>query len=254
MTSGYHASVPDASDFELQRAIWRRGLADDDLLREQALQLHIDADRHHFGYQWEWCGVPIIRWPDDIVLFQEVFWSLRPGAIIETGVARGGSVVLSASLAAMHGGNSAVLGMDIAIHPHTRKKIDATPFGSAITLWEGDTASTEAQRVIAEFVQAHSPDRPVLLVLDSNHTHEHVLAELTGLTPALPTGSLVMVADTIVENMPDDYYPDRPWGRGDNPATAIQQFLAQDSSFVLDPRYSRRGILTEFRDGVLCKV
>ncbi len=253
MTSRYHACVPNASDFEAQRAIWRSDIALDAPLREQALQLQLEADKHHFGYQWEWFGVPIIRLPDDIVLFQEVYWTLRPGTIIETGVARGGSVVLSASLAAMSGGSTRVLGMDIAIHPHTREKIDQTPFGPAITLWEGDPASAEAQRVAAEFIRTNSPHRPTLLVLDSNHTHEHVLAELTGLTPTLPAGSIVMVADTIIEDMPENYYPDRPWGRGNNPATAVQQFLNESHSFELDTRYSRRGLLTEFRDGVLRK-
>lgn len=222
-------------------------------LRRQALSLHEAADSRRFGYQWEWLGTPIIRWPEDIVLFQEVIFTLRPTSIVETGIARGGSVLLSASLMEMCGLKSRVLGIDIAIHDHARSAVATSRFASDVQLWEGDSASGKAREVVEKFIES-APSGPTLMVLDSNHTERHVLAELEGLATLLTTGSVVAVADTIVEFMPDGHYQGRPWGPGNSPLSAVQKFLETHDEFRDLQDWSRRGLLTEFRDGFIVRV
>lgn len=243
--------VPETSEFASLRSEWRGALGRDQSLRQQAVDLQQRADDHHYTYTWEWLGVPIIRLPDDIVLLQEMFWAYRPQRVVETGVARGGSMLLDASLMKMCGNQPAVLGVDIKIFPHTRDALGGHPAAEGITLLEADSTSETARKAAEMFLE--NSDR-ALLVLDSNHTHEHVLRELRLLAPLLPVGGFVLVADTLIEEFPQAYYGNRPWDRGNNPATALQEFLAERSDFVLDESWSRRALVTEFRDGIIRKT
>lgn len=251
-SKSYDQAVPDASEFQNSRAKWREDLGSDETLRSHAIELVVESNRHNFGYQWEWCGVPIIRHPDDIVLQQEIMWKLNPVRVIETGVARGGSLVLSASLMAMTEISPRVLGLDIQILPHAIEALSPWTSNSQVELFEGDSASNLAVTRVKEFLDGVAS--PCLLILDSNHTHDHVLRELMALAPQMPKGSMVIVADTIVEEMPDNYYPNRPWGKGNNPYTATVEFLKSNHDFELDTRWSRRSLLGECRDGILRRV
>jgi cephalosporin hydroxylase len=248
----YDQSVPDANEFLDTREKWRTELADDELLRSHAIELVVESNKHNYGYQWEWCGVPIIRHPDDIVLQQEIMWNLKPTRVIETGVARGGSLVLSASLMSMIGTVPRVLGLDIQILPHAHGSLKRWTDEGGIELFEGDSTSDAAVSRVKTFI--NNVSEPCLLILDSNHSHEHVLCELNSLAPLLPIGSIVIVADTIVEEMPENYYTNRPWGRGDNPYSATQRFLQINRNFEMDLRWSRRSLLGECRDGVLMRT
>jgi cephalosporin hydroxylase len=247
----YDQSVPDANEFLGTREKWRTELAADELLRSRAIELVVESNKHNYGYQWEWCGVPIIRHPDDIVLQQEIMWNLKPTRVIETGVARGGSLVLSASLMSMIGTAPRVLGLDIQILPHALGSLKRWTDDGSIELFEGDSTSDAAVSRVKTFI--NNASEPCLLILDSNHSHEHVLSELNSLAPLLPKGSITIVADTIVEEMPENYYPNRPWGRGNNPYTAAQRFLEFDENFEMDSRWARRSLLGECRDGVLIR-
>jgi cephalosporin hydroxylase len=240
--------VPDADEYAAARDEWRRGLADDAGIRSEAVALQVAAERHCYTYLWEWAGVPIIRLPDDIMIAQEVFWSYRPQRVVETGVARGGSMLLDASLMAMTGEQPAVLGIDHKLYPHTTSALAVHPLGRGVELVEADSTSQDAIDRARAFLG--SAERAVL-VLDSNHTHDHVLAELRALAPLLPVGGLVMVADTLVEEFPADHFDGRPWGRGDNPLTAVRAFLAESSDFAAAPEWGRRALMSEFRDGIL---
>ena len=247
-----HGQYVETSDeFTRKRQGWRTSLAADEGLRESAVQLQVAADEHHYGYQWEWAGVPIIRLADDIMLAQELFWSYRPQRVIETGVARGGSMILDASLMSLAGEEPAVLGIDICIYAHTHTALNAHPLARGITLLEADSTSTTASQHAEAFLDAC--DRAVV-ILDSNHTHDHVLAELRALAPLLPVGGFVLVADTLVEEFPDGHYANRPWGPGNNPMTAVRQFLAEDKRFALANDWARRALVSEFRDGILQRV
>ena len=220
-------------------------------LRLAALELQSRAEAYSFGYQQEWCGVPVIRLPDDIVILQEIIWHSRPRFIVETGVARGGSLVLSASLMAMAQVPPRVLGLDIQILEHARRALAESPFAPSIDIWEGDSVGEEAKICVESFIRETKGTGPGLLVLDSDHSHAHVLEELRNHTPALPVGSLVLVADTLIEEFPPGHYPDRPWDQGNNPLTAVRAFLAEDSDYRVSEKWCRRGLLTEFRDGII---
>ena len=248
----YDQSVPDANEFLDTREKWRTELGADELLRSHAIELVVESNKHNYGYQWEWCGVPIIRHPDDIVLQQEIMWNLKPTRVIETGVARGGSLVLSASLMSIIGTVPRVLGLDIQILPHAYGSLKRWTDEGGIELFEGDSTSDAAISRVKTFI--NNVSEPCLLILDSNHSHEHVLRELNSLAPLLSIGSIVIVADTIVEEMPENYYPNRPWARGNNPYTAAQQFLQLNRNFEMDLSWSRRSLLGECRDGILRRI
>lgn len=240
--------VPESSEFAQQREQWRGSLGADQALRQQAVDLQARADEHHYTYTWEWLGVPVIRLPDDVMVLQQLFWAYRPQRVVETGVARGGSMLLDTSLMQLCGEKPAVLGIDIKIFPHTTAALHDHPAAEGVELLEADSTSDVARDAARRFLAG--ADRAVL-VLDSNHTHAHVLAELRLLAPLLPVGGFVLVADTLIEEFPSGHYANRPWDRGNNPATAARAFLAENSDFELDQDWSRRALVTEFRDGVL---
>lgn len=248
----YGQQIPDANEFNRVREAWRTLIGVDDALRSQAVELVIASNKYNYGYQWEWCGVPIIRHPDDIVLQQEIMWKIRPTRVVESGVARGGSLVLSASLMSIIGMTPKVLGIDIQILPHTLESLHFWIEQKSIELFEHDSISRSANLRVSEFLA--DSQGPVLLVLDSNHSHTHVLGELNSLAPLLPVNSVIIVADTIIEEMPVDYYSNRPWGRSNNPYSAVQAFLKSNSDFELDQSWCRRSLTGEFRDGVLRRI
>lgn len=243
--------VPDGEEYAAERVRWRRGLAVDQALRDQAIDLQVAAARHQYTYVWEWAGVPIIRLPDDIMVAQELFWDYRPQRVVETGVARGGSMLLDASLMAMTGEAPAVLGIDHLLYPHTTTALSDHPLGGGVRLLEADATSDEAVDAAREFVG--DAERAVL-ILDSNHTHDHVLGELRALAPLLPIGGVVMVADTLVEEFPEDQFAGRPWGRGNNPMTAVRSFLSESTDFAPATEWGRRALVSEFRDGILRRI
>lgn len=249
--ANYAGHIPDDSEFRNMRENWINRMGESNALREQAIALSIASSKFNYGYQWEWCGVPIIRHPDDIVLQQEIMWSLKPSRVIETGVARGGSLVLSSSLMKILGKESKVLGIDIEIHQHALDSLKSWTENGDISLFEADSTSKHAQESVSAFVNGETD--PALLILDSNHTHSHVLDELLTYSDLLPINSIIMVADTIVEEMPEDFYPNRPWGRGNNPMTAVREFLLTSSDWSLDSKWSRRSLLGECRDGIIVK-
>lgn len=255
MVVGIHGDeIPNAAVFELSRQSDIKQMGDDDALRSDALQLQKKAERFRYTYQQKWCGVPVVRLPDDIIVFQELVTSLRPAFIAETGVARGGSLVLSASLMEMAGLTPRVLGVDIQILEHARTAISECRWRDRITLIESDSASSASVHALRSFILRTPVNGPGILVLDSNHTFDHVLSELRALAPLMPPQSLILVADTLIEELGLDSFVDRPWGPGNNPLTAVNQFLVEDEKWRRSPYWSRRGLLTEFRDGVLERV
>lgn len=243
--------VPGADAFATSRTGWRAGMAADAALRQQAVDLQVCADQHRYTYSWEWLGVPVIRLPDDIMVLQELFWQYRPERIVETGVARGGSMLLNASLMRLCDKDPAVLGIDLQIFAHTTAALAEHPMSQGVTLLEADSTSERAVEAARAFL---APADRAVLVLDSNHTHDHVLAELRVLAPLLPIGGMVLVADTLIEEFPAGYVQNRPWDRGNSPATAAREFLAENDDFELAGDWSRRALLTEFRDGILRRV
>lgn len=201
---------------------------------------------HRYSYNFSWLGVPIIQYPQDIVALQELVWADRPDLIIETGVAHGGSTVFFASMLELLGGGT-VVAIDIDIRPHNRAAIESHPLAKRIVLVEG--SSTDAGIVATVADHAREAGR-VMVVLDSNHTHEHVARELELYSPFVKRGSHLAVLDTIVERLPGPF-PGRPWGPGNSPGSAVEAFLAKNDRFVVDAEVNDKLLITVAPGGYL---
>ena len=219
-----------------------------------------------YSYNWFWMGRPIIQYPQDICAMQELVWRVRPDVIVETGIAHGGSLVLSASLLAMLDLCDAteagvaldparpqrrVVGVDVDIRPHNSTAIEAHPMAKRITMVQGSSIDPG---VVAQVQAAVGAAKTVLVCLDSNHTHEHVLAELEAYGPMVSVGSYCVVFDTVIENLPHATYADRPWGVGDNPMTALRAYLDSDPGFVIDRDMDARLQISVASNGYLRRV
>jgi cephalosporin hydroxylase len=211
--------------------------------------------RKKYVYNYEWMGRPIIQSPVDIVAMQEIIWAVQPDLIIETGIAHGGSLIFSASMleliSASGGCEGEVLGIDIDIRAHNRRAIEEHPMSKRITMIEGSSISLD---IIAEVRERAKGKRRILVCLDSNHTHDHVFSELEAYAPLVTKGSYCVVFDTFVDDMPADLFPDRPWGPGNNPKTAVKEYLKRDGTFEVDTRFTDKLLLTVAPYGFLKRV
>jgi cephalosporin hydroxylase len=183
-----------------------------------------------YSYNFTWLGRPIIQYPQDIIALQEIVWRTRPELVIETGIAHGGSLVLFASMMELLGGDGRVLGIDIEIRPHNRAAIAAHPLAARIDMIEGSSIDPK----IAAEAASRAAGKRTMVVLDSNHTKDHVAAELSAYAPLVSVGCYLVVLDTIVEDMPEAFFSDRPWGPGNSPKSAVHEFLAADDRFAVD--------------------
>jgi cephalosporin hydroxylase len=240
----------DRSQFERERREAAERMAADEGLAADALALNAAADRHDWSYQWSWLGLPVIQLPPDIVALQEVIWETRPQLVIETGIARGGSLVLYASILELIGEGD-VLGIDVDIRPHNRSAIEEHPLARRIRMVEGSSLD---KAVVAEARRAADEVERTMVVLDSNHTHEHVLAELQVYGPLVTVGQFLVVADTFVEQIPEQRHRPRPWGQGDNPGTALRAWLKEVDGFEPDPFVNAKLLLTASPGGYLRRV
>ena len=228
----------------------------DSLLSEATKEWRGRARKHRYTYHFSWLGRPIIQYPQDIVAMQELIWSIKPDLIIETGIAHGGSLILSASILELNaacGGapNAQVLGVDIDIRPHNRAAIEAHPLSRRISMLQGSSTSAE----IVEEVKAKAKGRQrVLVFLDSSHTHDHVLAELHAYAPLTSAGSYCVVFDTSIEDAPAEAFADRPWGPGNNPKTAVREFLKSHPAFEIDEQIHNKLLITVAPDGYLKRI
>ena len=226
----------------------------------------LEAMSERYVYNFDWMGRPIIQYPQDIVAMQEIVWATRPDVIIETGIAHGGSLALSASLlalldvaeAAQNGSvfdprrpKRKVIGVDIDIRAHNRALIEAHPLANTMELIEG--SSTDATTL--DQVKTLIPDDArVMVCLDSNHTHDHVLAELNLYAPLVSPGLYCVVFDTFVEDAPAGFIKDRPWDKGNNPATAIQAWVPTAPDFEIDEAIHTKLMITGAKNGFLRRV
>jgi cephalosporin hydroxylase len=209
-----------------------------------------------YSYNFSWLGRPIIQYPQDIVAMQELIWTLQPDLIVETGIAHGGSLIFSASMLELNaacGGpkDARVVGVDIDIRAHNRAAIEAHPMMRRITMIEGSSVAPE---VVAAVTSHAAGKSSVLVCLDSNHTHAHVLAELEAYAPMTTIGSYCVVFDTIVEDLPAPLSGERPWGPGDNPKTAVWRYLETHPGFEIDPRIDHKLMIGVAPQGYLRRV
>ncbi|MCZ8183114.1 MAG: cephalosporin hydroxylase family protein [Beijerinckiaceae bacterium] len=233
----------------------------------QLSQAWLEASmRKKYVYNFDWLGRPIIQYPQDMWAVQELIWQVKPDLVIETGIAHGGSLILSASILAMLDYCDAmaagttldprqtkrkVIGIDIDIRPHNRAALDAHPLRPMLHLVEGSSISAETVAAVKAAAAGH---KTIMVFLDSMHTHAHVLAELEAYAPMVSKGSYCVVFDSFVEDMPADLFPDRPWSPGDNPMTAMREYLEKHPEFVTDKSIEGRLMVTVAAQGFLKRV
>lgn len=214
------------------------------------------ANAGKYSYHFEWLGRPIIQYPQDMVAMQEILWETKPDLVIETGIAHGGSLIMSASMLALNslcGGpaDARVLGIDIDIRAHNRSAIEAHPLAGWISMIQGSSIAPE---IVAQVRAAAAGRQRVLVCLDSNHTHDHVLAELEAYADLTSVGSYCVVFDTVIEDMPADMFPDRPWGPGNNPKTAVNAWLPKHPEFAVQHHIDRKLLATVAPSGFLKRI
>lgn len=208
-----------------------------------------------YSYNFSWLGRPIIQYPQDMIAMQEIIWEVQPDLIIETGIAHGGSLIFSAAMlelvAACTGIEGEVLGLDIDIRPHNRTAIEEHPMYKRISMIEGSSIAPE---IVAQVVEKAKGKKRILVCLDSNHTHAHVLAELEAYAPLTTVGSYCVVFDTVVEDMPKELSGDRPWRPGNNPKTAVWEYLKTHSEFEINKSIDHKLLVSVAPDGYLKRV
>tara|TARA_Y100001970_G_scaffold167275_1_gene204733 strand:+ start:269 stop:1006 length:738 start_codon:yes stop_codon:yes gene_type:complete len=230
---------------------------------DSAKQFLLESVKNKYSYNFEYLSRPIIQYPQDMIAFQEIVWKVKPDLIIETGIAHGGSLALSASLLTLLDYSEAlesgtildpmspkrkVIGIDIDIREHNLEKLEQHPFRNTMILIEGSSLD---KKIIEKVKNEVKGKKNVLVALDSNHTHDHVLGELNAYAQLVTKGSYCIVFDTVIEDLPNELSSDRPWGKGNNPKTAVHEFLEKNNNFEIDLDIQNKIMLTVAPDGYL---
>lgn len=252
-----------AAEFEADCARNIASQGSNKTLHASSLQWNIDTARYRYTYNFRVLGRPIIQLPQDMIAVQELIWKVKPDLVIETGIAHGGSLILSASMLALLDYCDAVeagvpldpsttrrrvLGIDIDIRAHNRAAIEAHPMAHRIDMLQGSSITPDMIERVRAAAAGHER---VIVFLDSNHTHEHVLAELEAYAPLTSPGSYCVVFDTVIEDLPAGMYPDRPWDVGNNPKTAVLEFLTRNHDFEVDEDMDAKLLITVAPGGYL---
>ncbi|ABG41561.1 Cephalosporin hydroxylase [Paraglaciecola sp. T6c] len=240
-----------------------RSLGEKPTLKTQSYEWIKDTAADNYTYNFSWLGRPIIQVPQDIVAMQELIWEIKPDLIIETGIAHGGSIIFSASMLAqldmceaIQSGQTIdpkkskrkVLAIDIDIREHNRDAIECHPMASRIEMIQGSSIDPDIVNTVKTFAKQYSR---IMVCLDSNHTHEHVLAELEAYANLTSVGSYCVVFDTVIDDMPENMFPNRPWGPGNNPKTAVWEYLKSHPEFEIDKSIHDKLLITVAPDGFL---
>jgi cephalosporin hydroxylase len=258
--------MDQAELFELEIRENIRNMSNDRALKDLTVQFHNRIVQHKYAYNFRWMGRPIIQEPSDIVALQEIIWKTKPDLIIDCGIAHGGSLILNASMlalldieeavtrnAAINPGETRrkVIGIDIDIRAHNRTAIEAHPLMSWVQMVEG---SSIEKATVEQVVRAAKHYSKIMVCLDSNHTHDHVLAELNAYAALVSPGCYCIVFDTGVEDLPEGSCTDRPWGKGNNPKTAVWEYLKTHKEFEIDKEIGNKLLLTAAPDGYLKRI
>ena len=235
-------------------------------LIKTAEHFFIESVKSKYSYNFEWLSRPIIQYPQDIVATQELIWKVKPDVIVEMGIAHGGSLVFSASMLALldycdaqqagtmldpNKPTRKVIGVDIDIRSHNREALDKHPMRNRMELIEGSAIAPEIVNQVHKLAKGA---KTVMVLLDSNHTHEHVLAEMEAYAPLVTSGSYLVVFDSVIEDLPNELMADKPWGVGDNPKTALREYLAKHSDFSIDYSIQDKLLITVAPDGYLKRI
>ena len=239
----------DIESFEAEKEKDILSIRTDDKLQSLGREFLIKADKLKYAYSWTWLGLPIIQMPEDILITQEILWDTKPDFVIEAGIAWGGGIAMYASFLEIMG-RGKVFGIDLTIPLHNRNRIMSLPVSDRIELIEGSSVDQKIYNKISSEIPQNSN---VLLILDSNHTHDHVLEELKLWSPLITKGNVIIVSDTIVESIPEQTHRIRPWGHGNNPMTAMRAFLENRNDFLATNKYSDKTVISYNPSGYLLK-
>ena len=224
---------------------------DNQSLRKAAKEFNTESNKAQYSYNFSWMGRPIIQYPQDMIAMQEIIWDIKPDLIIETGIAHGGSLIYYASILELIG-KGEVLGIDIDIRKHNRTEIEKHPMFKRITMIEGSSIENSTLEQVKK-IALHK--EKILVCLDSNHIHEHVLKELELYAPFVSLNSYIVVFDTIIEDLPEGYFSQkRPWGISNNPRTAVEEFLKHHDEFVVDEAIDYKLLISVTPHGYLKRV
>jgi len=237
----------DKLRFEKRNTKKIKEMGNDTSLKKLSKKWISDSYPFEYSYHFNWLGLPIIQYPQDIVALQEIIYKIKPDLIVETGVARGGSVIFFASMLEMIG-KGKVIGIDINIHAENRKAIEKHPLFKRITLIENSSVSKEC---IKRIEKLSKNKKCVMVILDSNHTHEHVLSELNAYSSLITKNSYLVVFDTLIENLPEKFFNKREWTKKKNPKSAIYEFLKTTNHFKIDKNITNKLLITAAPDGYL---
>lgn len=264
MSNAFQSSPQEIFQKERLEEIKLQALDND--LKALSHKWFVEANKKRYSYHFDWLGRPIIQYPQDIIAIQEIVWNVKPDLIVETGIAHGGSLILSASLLALIDYQEAlenrqlldpakpkrrVIGIDIDIRKHNRIAIENHPLSNRIDLIEGSSLD---DRVVSQIHDRARNQKTVMVFLDSNHTHAHVLSELEAYTPIVSVGSYCVVFDTVIEHLPGSMFPDREWGPSNSPMSALQQFLVLNDSFEIDSAIDDKLLVSVAPQGFLKRV
>ena len=242
----------DIEKFQQEREKRLTEMTTNDPVRAAAREFMAASIRSRYSYNFDWMGVPIIQYPQDVFALQEIIWRTKPDMIIETGVARGGSLIFYASMLKLLGSDHIVIGIDIDIRPHNRAVIEDHPMAGRIHLIEGSSVAPETLENVARLA---APYTNPMVILDSNHSHDHVLDELRAYQNYVRAGSYLIVLDTVIEYLPNSYWTNRPWGAGNNSMTAVDAFLSENKRFEIDPMVDNKLLISVAPRGYLkCTV
>lgn len=238
-------------EFKTERRKMITEMGKDKDFRKMSLEWILKSNEYKYGYSFTWMGRPIIQFPNDMFIIQELIWKIKPDLIIETGIAHGGSIIFSASMLELVGVNGKVVGIDIDIRKHNRVEIEKHPMMKRIILLEG---SSTDKKIIDQVNEIVKDKKSIMVFLDSHHTHEHVLREMNAYGRLVSVGSYMVVFDTCIELFPKGYCSDRPWDVGDNPMTAIEEYLTINDTFVRDKCVNSKAVITAAPSGYLRKI
>ena len=250
MTSDVRRPVDDREEFAARSRKLSVDMGEDKALFQRSIAALLDVDRYDYAYLWTWLGLPIIQLPADVMATQEVVWANKPDVIIETGVARGGSVIFLASLLQLIG-KGAVIGVDVDIRPHNRQAIEQHPLGKRVQLIEGSSVAPETLEAVRQGI---APGSTVMVVLDSDHSREHVLAECRAYGPLVSAGQYLVVADTLLGQMTPEQTPTRRshvWRPGDEPQAAVTEYMRETDRFEIDPVVNGKLVFSSSPGGYL---
>tara|TARA_Y100000310_G_scaffold61855_1_gene57098 strand:- start:392 stop:1144 length:753 start_codon:yes stop_codon:yes gene_type:complete len=236
--------------FELRNNRLIKKMINDDELKKISRKWFYKSFNYEYPYHFTWLGRPIIQYPQDIIGLQELIWKIKPDLIIETGIARGGSLIFSASILEMIG-KGKVIGIDVEIRKQNKIEIQKHHLFKRIIMLEGSSLD---EKIVKKVYRLARGKKKILLLLDSFHTHDHVLRELNLYSNLIRKDNYILVFDTIIEDMPKNTFPNRPWGKGNNPKTAVKEFLKINKNFKLDRKMEEKLLITSCPNGLLKRI